>query len=137
MTLQKESLMRLAERVLVVFLCLGVASPGLRAQQPNIVDPSTVDQALTEKAQNTAAKRQTVITALRHAQVKEVANGLGLQLTRAEAAVSTLDGETLDQLTAQAQEVNEALEGGQTVRLNVLWIILGLLVLLLIIVAVD
>jgi hypothetical protein len=120
-----------------VFLCLGVASPGLRAQQPNIVDPSTVDQALTEKAQDTAAKRQTVMTALRHAQVKDVANSLGLQLTRAEAAVSTLEGETLDQLTAQAQQVNEALEGGQTVRLNILWIILGLLVLLVILVAAD
>jgi hypothetical protein len=127
--------MRFLEKALVVFLCLGVVSPGVRAQQPNVVDPSALDQALAEKAQDTAAKRQTVLTALRHAPVKEVAKSLGLELTRAEAAVNTLDGQTLDQLTLQAQEVNEALEGGQTVRLNVLWIILGLLIVILIIVA--
>jgi hypothetical protein len=127
--------MRLAERALVVFLCLLFVSPGVRAQQPNIVDPSALDQALAEKAHDTAAKRQTVLTALRHAPVKEVAKSLGLELTRAEAAVSTLDGQMLDQLTLQAQEVNEALEGGQTVRLNILWIILGLLIVILIIVA--
>jgi hypothetical protein len=127
--------MRLAERALVVFLCLLFVSPGVRAQQPNIVDPSALDQALAEKAHDTATKRQTVLTALRHAPVKEVAKSLGLELTRAEAAVSTLDGQMLDQLTLQAQEVNEALEGGQTVRLNILWIILGLLIVILIIVA--
>jgi hypothetical protein len=33
--------------------------------------------------------------------------------------------------------VNDELSGGQTVRLNVLWIIVGLLILILIIVAVD
>ena len=127
--------MRFLERALVVFLCVSVVSPGVRAQQPNIVDPSALDQALAEKAQDTAAKRQTVITALRHAPVKEVAKSLGLELTRAEAAVSTLDGQMLDQLTLQAQEVNEALEGGQTIRLNILWIILGLLIVILIVVA--
>lgn len=127
--------MRLAERALVVFLCLSVVSPGVRAQQPNIVDPSALDQALAEKAQDTAAKRQTVLTALRHAPVKEVAKSLGLELTRAEAAVSTLDGQMLDQLSLQAQQVNEAVEGGQTIRLNILWVILGLLILILIIVA--
>ena len=129
--------MRLAERALVVFLCVLFIAPGARAQQPNIVDPSALDQALAEKAHDTAAKRQTVLTALRHAPVKEVAKSLGFELTRAEAAVSTLDGQMLDQLTLQAQEVNEALEGGQTVRLNILWIILGLLVLLVILVAAD
>jgi hypothetical protein len=129
--------MRFLEKALVVFLCLGVVSPGVRAQQPNIVDPSALDQALAEKAQDTAAKRQTVLTALRHQPVKEVAKGLGLELTRAESAVSTLDGKILDQLALQAQDVNEALEGGQTVRLNILWIILGLLVLLVILVAAD
>lgn len=127
--------MRLAERALVVFLCLLFVSPGVRAQQPNVVDPSALDQALTEKAQDTAAKRQTVLTALRQAPVKDVAKSLGLELTRAEAAVSTLDGQMLDQLTLQAQQVNEALEGGQTIRLNILWVILGLLILILIIVA--
>jgi hypothetical protein len=41
----------------------------------------------------------------------------------------------LDRLAEQAQLVNEAVAGGQTIRLNILWVILGLLVLILIIVA--
>lgn len=127
--------MRFLERALVLFVCLSVVSPGIGAQQPNVVDPSALDQALAEKAQDTAAKRQTVITALRHAPVKEMAKSLGLELTRAEAAVSTVDGDTLDRLAAQAQHVNEELAGGQTIHLNILWVILGLLVLILIIVA--
>lgn len=127
--------MRFLEKALVVFLCLGVVSPGVRAQQGNVVDPAALDQALAEKAQDTAAKRQTIITALRHAPVKEVAKSLGLELTHAEAAVSALDGQMLDKLASQAQQVNDAVEGGQTVRLNILWIIIGLLVVILILVA--
>ena len=129
--------MRFAQRVLVLFLCLLVMSPRIGAQQPNVVDPAALEQAIADKAMDTAAKRQSVLAALRHESVKEVAKSLGLELTRAESAVSTLDGNTLDQLALQAAEVNEALEGGQTVRLNILWIILGLLVLVLILVAAD
>jgi len=129
--------MRFAERVLVVFLCLLVMSPGVRAQQPNVVDSAALDRAIADKTTDTAAKRAAVVTALRHASVKEVANGLGLDLVRAESAISTLDGSTLDQLAVQAEQVNDALEGGQTVRLNILWVILGLLVLVLILVAAD
>lgn len=127
--------MRLLEKALVVFLCLGVVSPGVRAQQGNVVDPAALDQALTEKALDTAAKRQTIVTALRHAPVKEVAKSLGLELTHAEAAVSALDGQMLDKLASQAQQVNEAVEGGQAIRLNILWIIIGLLVVILVLVA--
>jgi hypothetical protein len=128
--------MRVVERFFAVFLSLVLLGPALSAQQANVVDPSTLDQALGQSVQDTAAKRQTVLTALRQPQVKEVAQRLGLDPARAESAVSSLDGAVLDQLAAQAQQVNDAIAGGQTVRLNILWIILGLLVLILIIVAV-
>jgi hypothetical protein len=132
---KEEMRMRFAERALVLWLCLVFAAPGVRAQQPHVVDPATLDRALGEAAQDTAAKRQTVLSALRQAQVKEVARNLGLDLVRAEAAVSSLEGAMLAQLAARAQQVNEALAGGQTIRLNILWVILGLLILILIIVA--
>jgi anti-anti-sigma regulatory factor len=128
--------MRVVERTFAVFLSLVLLGPALSAQQANVVDPSTLDQALAQSVQDTAAKRQTVLTALRQPQVKEVAQRLGLDPARAESAVSSLDGAVLDQLAAQAQQVNDAIAGGQTIRLNILWVILGLLVLILIIVAV-
>ena len=127
--------MRVAERSLVLLLTVVLLGPSISAQQQHVVDPATVDQALTETAADTAAKRQTVLTALRQPQVREVAQSLGLDPARAEAAVSSLDGVMLNQLAAQAQQVNDAIAGGQTVRLNILWIILGLLVVILIIVA--
>jgi hypothetical protein len=127
--------MRFGERAFVLLLALVLIGPSISAQQSHVVDPDTVDQALTEAVQDTAAKRQTIVTALRQEQVKEVARSLGLDPARAEAAVSSLDGVMLDKLAAQAQQVNDAIAGGQTVRLNILWIILGLLVVILIIVA--
>ena len=127
--------MRFAERTLAMLLSLVMLGPALSAQQPHVVDPTALDQALDQKAAEAAAKRQTVLTALRQPQVKEIAQNLGLDLARAEAAVP-IEGVMLDRLAEQAQLVNEAVAGGQTVRLNILWIILGLLVLILIIVAV-
>ena len=67
--------------------------------------------------------------------MQRVAERLGLDVARAQAAVATLDGGELDRAAAQAQTVNDEIAGGQTVRLNLLWIIIGLLVIILIIVA--
>jgi hypothetical protein len=132
---KEEIRMRLAERTLALLLSLVLLGPSVSAQQSHVVDPTALDQAIAQNAQDTAAKRQTVLTALRQTQVKEVAQRLGLDPARAEAAVSSLDGVMLDQLAAQAQQVNDAIAGGQTVRLNLLWIIIGLLIVILIIVA--
>ena len=127
--------MRLPEKALALLLSLVLLGPAVSAQQPHVVDPTALDQALAESAKDTAAKRQTVITALRQAQVKEMAQRLGLDATRAEAAVGSLDGVMLDQVAAQAQQVNEAIAGGQTIRLNILWVILALLIVILVVVA--
>ena len=126
--------MRFADRTLAMLLSLVLLGPTLSAQQPHVVDPSSLDQALDQQAAEAAAKRQTVLTALRHPQVQEVAKNLGLDLARAEAAIP-MEGVMLDRLAEQAQVVNEAVAGGQTIRLNILWVILGLLILILIIVA--
>ena len=127
--------MRLPERALALLLSLVLLGPAVSAQQPHVVDPAALDQALADSAKETAAKRQTVITALRQAQVKEMAQRLGLDPSRAEAAIGSLDGVMLDQVAAQAQQVNEAIAGGQTIRLNILWVILALLIVILIVVA--
>jgi hypothetical protein len=123
---------------LTVFLIVLFAMPKVGgAQQLHVVDQSAIEQALAERAAETSAKRQAIRTALEQPDVVRVANQLGLDVARAEAAVATLDGAELNQLAAQAQAVNDELAGGQTIRMNVFWIIIGLLVLILIIVAVD
>jgi hypothetical protein len=130
--------MRLASRTSTILLIVSFAMPrvGL-AQQLHVVDQGAMQKALAEHVEETTAKRQAIRTALQQPDVLRVANQLGLEVARAEAAIATLDGAELNQLAAQAQVVNDELSGGQTVRLNVLWIIVGLLILILIIVAVD
>jgi hypothetical protein len=129
--------MRFAQKALLTFLCVSFAVGPIRAQQtPTIVDSRTIDQALAEANESTRAKRQTIRTALQQPEVQRVAERLGVDLPRAQAAVATLDGGNLDRIAAQAQLVNEEIAGGQTVRLNLLWIIILLLVIILIVVAV-
>jgi hypothetical protein len=118
-----------------VLLCVVFAVGPIRAQQAYVVDAAGMDQALAERAQATDAKRQTIRTALQQPDVQRVAERLRLDIAKADAAVATLDGSELDRAAAQAQTVNDEIAGGQTVRLNLLWIIIGLLVIILIIVA--
>jgi hypothetical protein len=129
--------MRLLSKALTIVLIVTFAMPRVGAQQQHVVDQGALQKALDEHAADTLAKRQTIRSALQQPEVVRVANQLGLEVSRAEAAVATLDGTELDRLAEQAQVVNDELAGGQTVRLNLLWIIIGLLVLILIIVAVD
>jgi hypothetical protein len=129
--------MRLLSKALTIVLIVTLAMPRVGAQPQHVVDQGALQKALDEHAADTLAKRQTIRSALQQPEVVRVANQLGLEVSRAEAAVATLDGTELDRLAEQAQVVNDELAGGQTVRLNLLWIIIGLLVLILIIVAVD
>jgi hypothetical protein len=129
--------MRLLSKALTIVLIVTFAMPRVGAQPQHVVDQGALQKALDEHAADTLAKRQTIRSALQQPEVVRVANQLGLEVSRAEAAVATLDGTELDRLAEQAQVVNDELAGGQTVRLNLLWIIIGLLVLILIIVAVD
>lgn len=130
--------MRLVSRALTIVLIVTFAMPRVSAQQPqHVVDQGALQKAFDQRSDETRTKRTVIRTALHQPDVVKVASQLGLDLARADAAVATLDGEELDRIAAQAQAVNDELAGGQTVRLNVLWIIVGLLVLILIIVAAD
>jgi len=127
--------MPFAQRALLILLCAIFAAGPVRAQQAHVVDSRGMEQAIAERTADTLAKRQTVRTALQQPEVQRVAARLGLDIARADAAVATLDGGDLDRAAAQAQVVNDEIAGGQTVRLNLLWIIIALLVIILIVVA--
>ena len=127
--------MQFAQRTLLICLCVIFAVGQVRAQQPHVVDSRALDLALAAKAAETSAKRDAIRTALQQPDVQRVAATLGVDVARAEAAVGTLAGGDLDRVAAQAQAVNDEIAGGQTVRLNLLWIIIALLIIILIVVA--
>lgn len=121
------------KKTLAVLLCYVIVVVPIRAQQ--ILPTGAIDEALTHRAADVTAKRQTIKIALQQPDVERVARSLGVDIARANASVATLAGADLDRMAAQAQLVNDEIAGGQTVRLNLLWVIVGLLVLILIIVA--
>ena len=127
--------MQFAQRALLIGLCVIFAAGQVRAQQPHVIDSRALDLALTARAAETSAKRDTIRTALQQPDVQRVAATLGIDIARAEAAVGTLAAGDLERVAAQAQAVNDQIAGGQTVRLNLLWIIIALLIIILIVVA--
>jgi hypothetical protein len=121
------------KKTLAVILCYVILAVPARAQQ--IIPPGAIDDALTQRAADVTAKQQAIKIALQQPDVERVARSLGVDIARANASVATLAGADLDRIATQAQLVNDQIAGGQTVRLNLLWVIIGLLVVILIVVA--
>jgi hypothetical protein len=82
--------MRLASRTSTILLIVSFAMPrvGL-AQQLHVVDQGAMQKALAEHVEETTAKRQAIRTALKQPDVLRVANQLGLEVARAEAAIAS------------------------------------------------
>ena len=129
--------MRTSVSVLAILLMVLNAVPRLQAQT-HTAPQSALDAAIQQRVTATAADRDAVLRVLERSEVKAVAERAGIDLRRATSAVSTLQGEELAQVAAQAHQVEEALAGGQSrIVINTTLIIIALLVLILIIVAVD
>jgi hypothetical protein len=130
--------MRTFTSVLVVLLSILIAVPRVQAQTSHAASQSAIDAALQQHVSSVAADRADLLRVLSNPEVKAVAEKAGLDLRRATTAVSSLDGQELTQLAAQARQVDQALAGGQSkVVISTTVIIIALLVLILIIVAVD
>lgn len=130
--------MRMLASILVVVFSLGAVIPPADAQTSHAAPQSILDAAVQNHVATTAADRETVLRLLERPEVQAVAGDIGLDLRRAQSAVSTLEGQQLTDLAEQAQEVEKALAGGQSrIVISTTLIIIALLVLILIIVAVD
>ena len=130
--------MRLFVSLVAILLMATAAAPRLQAQTAHAAPQSALDAAVQQHVDTTAADREAVLRVLGQSPVKGVAERAGIDLRRATGAVSTLQGEDLARVAAQARQVETALAGGQSkVTISTTMIIVALLVLILIIVAVD
>ena len=130
--------MRTSVSTLAILLTVLIAVPLVHAQVPHAASPSAIDLALQQHVSSATADRADVLRVLDNAEVKAVAGRVGVDLRRAASAVSTIDGQELTQIAAQARQVERALAGGQsTVTISTTMIIIGLLVLILLIVALN
>jgi hypothetical protein len=130
--------MRTPVSVLAVLLTVLTAVPRVHAQESHAATQSAIDSVLEQHVSSVAADRADVLRVLENAAVKEVASQAGIDLRRAASAVGTIDGQQLGALAGQARQLDQALVGGQSkVTISTTVIIIGLLVLILLIVALD
>ena len=131
--------MRVCRSALVVFLSawLGV-TPAAQARQVHAADQAALDRAVAARAEQSDADRQAIRRLLSRPEVRGIAARAGIDLARATAAVAALDGDDLRQIAEQARTVDGSLAAGASkVTLSTTTIIIGLLILILLIVAID
>ena len=102
------------------------------------VAPGQLAAAVADAAAKQDNDRAAVREALARPEVQEVASKLGLDLTRATAAVDALSGADLEKAANAAQQVNDQLVGGaSTVVISTTTIIIILLLVIILIIAVK
>jgi len=127
-------------RTLFVFplVVLMMASSSAFAGQQHLVNPSQLATTVADGAAKQDTNRATVREALERPEVQAVASKLGLDLSKATAAVDTLAGADLEKAANAAQQVNEQLVGGaSTVVISTTTIIIILLLVIILIIAVK
>lgn len=103
------------------------------AQQRHVVDPAQMRQAIVDQALTDQQNRDVVLTVLNRSQVRELAARLGLNVTRAESAVATLDSAELARLAGPAMLADAQLAGGNsTIVISVTTLLLILIIVLLV-----
>ena len=128
--------MQIVRRLIAVCLVVLIAAPAARAQQ-SVVGKSALEQAVQERVKQEQADREAIASLLRRAEVRQIAAKAGLSIEKAEAAVSTLQGDDLKDLASQARQAENDLAGGATVVITTTTIILILLIIILIVLIAD
>ena len=125
--------MRILRQALAVFLAVLFMAPTANAQN-HVIGKAALDNAVQERVNREQADREAIVSLLRRPEVREMAAKAGLSLEKAEAAVSTLGGSDLQQLSAQARQAENDLAGGaSTIVISTTTVILILLIIILVV----
>lgn len=128
--------MEIVRRSIAVCLAVLLVAPAASAQQ-SVIGKSALEQAVQQRVSEQQADREAIASLLRRADVREIAAKAGLSIEKAEAGVSTLEGNELQDLAQQARQVQNELAGGATVVITTTTIILILLVIIIIVLLAD
>ena len=104
--------MRIRTTVVAGVLFSLLWSSSALAQQRHVVDPAAMREAVARQAITDQANRDVVLGVLHRPQVREIADRLGLSVTRAENAVSTLPSTELARVAESARSAEVELAGG-------------------------
>src|SRR3954467_13232820 len=122
---------------LAVVLSVLIAVPPVSAQG-HVAAQQVLDAAVQQHVLAAEQDRETVRQFLQRSDVRTVAGKYGIDLRRADTAVTTMNAADVASAAAQARAADQALTGGaSTVTISTTTIIIALLVLILVIVAVN
>ena len=125
--------MRIRTTVVAVVVASLLWNTSAMAQQRHVVDPAAIGQAIADQAATDQQNRDAVLSVLNHSQIRELAGRLGLSVTRAEGAVSTLNSEELASLADQARTADVQLAGGaDKIVISVTTLLLIIIIVILI-----
>ena len=129
--------MEIVRRSLAVFLAALLVAPAAQAQT-HVIQKSALAQAVQERVSQDQTDRDAIMSLLQRSEVRQMAAKAGLSLEKAQAAVSTLDGQPLRDLAAQARQANSDLAGGaSTIVISTTTVIIVLLIIILIVALAD
>src|SRR5262245_41444720 len=124
--------MQVFRRISAAVLAVTLTATAASAQQTHVINKSALDQAVQQRVTQEQSDREAIRTFLQNPTVRGVAEKAGLSIEKADAAVSTLQGDELRQAAGQARTGNSPLAGGDTIVLTTTTIIIILLIVILI-----
>lgn len=104
------------------------------AQATHVASPAMLQTAIQANVATVAADRAVVTRVLKSSDARAVASSLGLNLTRAQATVATLEGTDLAKAAASARAIETPLSGGSnTIVIGTTTLLLLVIILILLI----
>jgi len=100
----------------------------------SLATQADLDNAIAKTLSQENAARHTITALLQRDEVRSMAEGYGLDVRRAEAAVSTLQGDELQRLSLLAADANAQLAGGDRI-ISISLVTLLLIVIIIILLA--
>lgn len=107
----------LHKRIFVVFslLVLTTLVQAQEEQEAQIVTDTELNEAISERSNSEEADRAAIQSVLRRTDVREIAERYGLNLTKAQAGITILNGAELNRLAYQARQIDQKVAGGDFV----------------------
>jgi hypothetical protein len=134
----EDSMATIRKLLVLPLMVLMMASSTAFAGQQHVVPPGQLAAAVADHVAKQDANRAVVHEALARPEVQQVAASVGLDLTRASAAVDTMSAADLERAASAARDVNQQLVGGATtVVITTTTIIIILLLIIILVVAVK
>jgi hypothetical protein len=122
---------------LALALLMAITCPAF-ADQQHIVAPNQLAAAVADRVARDDAARASIAEALARPEVRDVAAGMGIDLTRVAVAAAALSGAELERAASAAQQVNERFTGGaSSITIGTTTLIIILLLVILLIVAIK